>query len=114
MVPSPPTQHRKLTLLLQGVLVLRQNCVVKKKRCWLKVFFVLFFLPTGHQIAVDPETTHIPRKPIGVEVSGSTMGIIGMGHIGHKIAQRGKGFDMKILYHNRSRRSLFDLSDLIF
>ncbi|KAM8767527.1 putative 2-ketogluconate reductase [Acanthopagrus schlegelii] len=62
----------------------------------------------GHQIAVDPETTHIPRKPIGVEVSGSTMGIIGMGHIGHKIAQRGKGFDMKILYHNRSRRSVED------
>ena len=65
---------------------------------------LFFFFPTGHQIAVDPESTHKPLKPIGVEVSGSTMGIIGMGHIGHKIAQRGKGFDMKILYHNRSRR----------
>lgn len=41
---------------------------------------------------------------MGVEVSGSTMGIIGMGDIGHKIAKRGRGFDMKILYHNRNRR----------
>ncbi|KAM8767521.1 putative 2-ketogluconate reductase isoform 1-T1 [Acanthopagrus schlegelii] len=62
----------------------------------------------GHRIAVDPKTTRIPQTLIGVEVSGSTMGIIGMGHIGHKIAQRGKGFDMKILYHNRSRRSVED------
>ncbi|KAE8281870.1 Glyoxylate reductase/hydroxypyruvate reductase [Larimichthys crocea] len=36
------------------------------------------------------------------------MGIIGMGRIGCKIAQRGKGFDMKILYHNRNRRSVED------
>ncbi|XP_044027176.1 probable 2-ketogluconate reductase isoform X1 [Siniperca chuatsi] len=62
----------------------------------------------GHQIAVDPKTTHIPQNLMGVEVTGSTLGIIGMGHIGCKIAQRGKGFDMKILYHNRSRRSVED------
>ncbi|KAL3043783.1 hypothetical protein OYC64_003609 [Pagothenia borchgrevinki] len=61
----------------------------------------------GHQISVDPNTTnHKPQSLMGVEVTGSTMGIIGMGHIGCKIAQRGKGFDMKILYHNRTRRSV--------
>ncbi|KAE8281871.1 Glyoxylate reductase/hydroxypyruvate reductase [Larimichthys crocea] len=58
----------------------------------------------GHQIAVNPKTTYIPQSLMGVEVAGSTMGIIGMGRIGCKIAQRGKGFDMKILYHNRNRR----------
>ncbi|KAM9340485.1 putative 2-ketogluconate reductase [Symphorus nematophorus] len=62
----------------------------------------------GHQIAVDPNITDVPQNLMGVEVTGSTMGIIGMGHIGHKIAQRGKGFDMKILYHNRNRRSVED------
>lgn len=62
----------------------------------------------GHQIAVDPKTTHIPQCLMGVEVTGSTLGIIGMGDIGHKIAQRSKGFDMKILYHNRKRRSVED------
>uniref|UniRef100_A0A3Q1GUF9 Glyoxylate reductase/hydroxypyruvate reductase n=1 Tax=Acanthochromis polyacanthus TaxID=80966 RepID=A0A3Q1GUF9_9TELE len=62
----------------------------------------------GHQVAMDPKITHIPQSLMGVEVSESTLGIIGMGHIGYKIAQRGKGFDMKILYHNRSRRSVED------
>lgn len=41
---------------------------------------------------------------MGVEVTGSTVGIVGMGEIGYKIAQRSKGFEMKILYHNRTRR----------
>ncbi|KAM9838535.1 putative 2-ketogluconate reductase [Aulostomus maculatus] len=62
----------------------------------------------GHQIAVDPKTTHISQYPMGVEVTGSTLGIVGMGHIGYKIAGRCKGFDMKILYHNRNRRSVED------
>lgn len=62
----------------------------------------------GHQIATDPKTTHIPQDLMGTEVTGSTLGIIGMGHIGSRIAQRAKGFDMKILYHNRNRRSAED------
>lgn len=62
----------------------------------------------GQQIARALETTIIPQTLMGAEVSGSTLGIIGMGDIGYKIAQRSKGFDMKILYHNRSRRSAAD------
>lgn len=60
----------------------------------------------SHQIAVDPKTTVLPTTLMGVEVTGSTMGIVGMGDIGYKIAQRGRGFEMKILYHNRRRRSV--------
>ncbi|XP_042283087.1 probable 2-ketogluconate reductase [Thunnus maccoyii] len=62
----------------------------------------------GHHIAVDPKTTHMPQSLMGVEVTGSTLGIIGMGEIGYKIAQRSRGFEMKILYHNRTRRSAED------
>lgn len=62
----------------------------------------------AHQVACAPETTIIPQSLMGVEVSGATMGIIGMGEIGLKIAQRSKGFNMKILYHNRNRRSAED------
>jgi glyoxylate reductase len=39
----------------------------------------------------------------GSDVHGKTLGIIGMGRIGAAIAKRSKGFDMNILYHNRSR-----------
>ncbi|MGE0358020.1 MAG: 2-hydroxyacid dehydrogenase [Burkholderiales bacterium] len=40
---------------------------------------------------------------LGTDVHGATLGIIGMGRIGQAIAKRATGFDMEILYHNRSR-----------
>jgi glyoxylate reductase len=40
---------------------------------------------------------------LGREVSGKTLGIIGMGRIGKAVAQRARGFDMPVIYHNRSR-----------
>ncbi|MGC9237894.1 MAG: 2-hydroxyacid dehydrogenase [Thiomonas sp.] len=39
----------------------------------------------------------------GADVHGSTLGIVGMGRIGQAIARRSLGFDMRVLYHNRSR-----------
>jgi gluconate 2-dehydrogenase len=42
----------------------------------------------------------------GVDIHGSTLGILGMGRIGQAIARRGAhGFGMKVIYHNRSRLS---------
>jgi glyoxylate reductase len=40
---------------------------------------------------------------LGREVSGKTLGIIGMGRIGKAVARRARGFDMSVMYHNRSR-----------
>lgn len=40
---------------------------------------------------------------LGTDVHGSTLGILGMGRIGQAIARRAHGFDMRVLYHNRSR-----------
>ncbi len=40
---------------------------------------------------------------LGTKVSGKTLGIFGMGRIGREVAQRARGFGMKILYHNRTR-----------
>lgn len=42
---------------------------------------------------------------LGVEVTGKTMGIVGMGRIGRAVADRARGFRMPILYHNRKRLS---------
>lgn len=57
---------------------------------------------------------------LGKAVQGTTLGIIGMGsvlsslsvlvsliltrRIGEQVARRGLGFDMTVLYHNRSRK----------
>lgn len=40
---------------------------------------------------------------LGIEVSGGTLGILGMGRIGRAVAQRARGFGMKVVYHNRNR-----------
>ncbi|MGO0062647.1 2-hydroxyacid dehydrogenase [Brevibacillus fluminis] len=45
-----------------------------------------------------------PMLLTGQDVHGATIGIIGMGRIGEAVARRAKGFEMNILYHNRSRR----------
>ncbi len=46
-----------------------------------------------------------PLYHLGVDVTGKTLGIIGMGNIGKAIARRAKGFDMKIVYTSRTRLS---------
>lgn len=40
---------------------------------------------------------------MGADVHGSTLGIIGMGRIGQAVARRSMGFNMKVVYNNRSR-----------
>ncbi|MDR5737846.1 MULTISPECIES: D-glycerate dehydrogenase [unclassified Caballeronia] len=40
---------------------------------------------------------------LGADVYGSTLGVIGMGRIGQALARRASGFNMRVVYHNRSR-----------
>ena len=40
---------------------------------------------------------------IGADIHGTTLGIIGMGRIGQAVARRAAGFEMTVLYHNRSQ-----------
>ncbi|XP_009555237.1 probable 2-ketogluconate reductase isoform X3 [Cuculus canorus] len=61
-------------------------------------------LVEGCQIAVSPDTKYFAVDWLGVEVTRSTLGIIGMGNIGYKVAQRARAFHMRILYHNRKQR----------
>lgn len=45
-----------------------------------------------------------PLLLAGADVHHKTLGIVGMGSIGTALAKRAAGFDMKVLYHNRSRK----------
>ncbi|PJK16650.1 D-glycerate dehydrogenase [Chryseomicrobium excrementi] len=40
----------------------------------------------------------------GKELSGATIGILGFGRIGQAVARRAKGFDMDVIYWNRSKK----------
>ena len=43
------------------------------------------------------------KQWLGVDVHHATLGIIGMGRIGQVIAKRALGFEMRVIYHNRTR-----------
>jgi len=40
---------------------------------------------------------------LGSDIHGATLGVIGMGRIGQALARRARGFNMQVIYHNRSR-----------
>ncbi|HMS83692.1 MAG TPA: D-glycerate dehydrogenase [Nitrospira sp.] len=61
-----------------------------------------------------------PTRMLGAQVSGKTLGIVGMGRIGQAVARRAVGFDMPVIYAGRhsitsppgaawARRSLSEL-----
>lgn len=59
----------------------------------------------GDAFARGPEfTVYDPSILIGQEVTGSRLGIVGLGRIGIQVARRAQAFDMEIVYHNRNRR----------
>lgn len=46
----------------------------------------------------------VPANVLGIELSGKTLGIFGLGRIGVEMAKRCKGaYEMEIIYHNRGR-----------
>ena len=58
----------------------------------------------GHQlVASGAWQGWAPTQLLGQGVSGKTLGIVGLGRIGEGVARRARGFDMHLLYHNRSR-----------
>ncbi len=52
----------------------------------------------------DRWKTWSPYMMAGSDVHHKTIGIVGMGSIGEAVAKRATGFEMEILYHNRSRK----------
>jgi glyoxylate reductase len=46
-----------------------------------------------------------PDFMLGREVTGKTLGVVGMGRIGQAVAARARGFRMRILYHSRTRKA---------
>ncbi|MBS4023143.1 MAG: D-glycerate dehydrogenase [Dethiobacter sp.] len=46
-----------------------------------------------------------PMFLLGTDVYGKTLGIIGLGRIGRAVIRRAVGFNMKVIYHSRSRLS---------
>ena len=54
----------------------------------------------------------VPFDFLGTEVTGKTLGIVGLGKIGKAVARRAIGFDMRVLYFKRSRIEAAEETDL--
>lgn len=57
----------------------------------------------GRKFAEDQNWTWRTDFLLGKQMSNSNLGILGMGRIGRAVAERARGFRMKIHYHNRTR-----------
>jgi glyoxylate reductase len=59
-----------------------------------------------------------PKLLLGLELEGLTLGIVGMGEIGRRVAQRAEGFGMRVVYTSRTPKPLpypfLDLETLLF
>ena len=51
-----------------------------------------------------------PKLLLGKDIHSKTIGIIGAGRIGHRFAEKMRGFHMQVLYHNRHRDLGFEKS----
>jgi len=47
-------------------------------------------------------------KFIGIELSSKTIGILGLGTIGQRVAKRARGFDMNIFYYDKRRNEALE------
>jgi glyoxylate reductase len=58
-----------------------------------------------------------PNRGIGADVTGATLGIVGMGRIGRAVARRAAGFGMEVLHTSRSGgvtlQALLERSDFV-
>ncbi len=64
-------------------------------------------IPEGDKLVREHKWRTIfgPYEFLGTDLYQKTLGIFGMGRIGRAVAKRANGFEMKILYHNRTRLS---------
>ncbi|GBF75213.1 D-glycerate dehydrogenase [Paenibacillus sp. 598K] len=53
-----------------------------------------------------------PLQLIGGDVTGATLGLIGLGRIGQAMMRRAQGFEMEIVYWNRTRLSKAEEAEL--
>jgi glyoxylate reductase len=65
-------------------------------------------IPEGDQIIRNDKWNTIfgPYDFLGTDLYQKTLGIFGMGRIGKAVAKRARGFEMKVIYHNRTRLSI--------
>ncbi|MFA1820153.1 2-hydroxyacid dehydrogenase [Virgibacillus oceani] len=61
-------------------------------------------IEASNYLKEDLWKTWSPMQLTGQDIYGSTLGIVGLGRIGQAVAKRAQGFNMRVIYHNRTRK----------
>jgi glyoxylate reductase len=71
-------------------------------------------IPEGDKLVHNNKWRTIfgPYEFLGTDLYQKTLGIFGMGRIGKAVAKRARGFEMKVIYHNRTRLSKKEEHDM--
>jgi len=76
---------------------------------WALLFAVARRIPEGDRMVRDGSYSGWRHNLLlGTELSGKTLGIWGAGRIGQAIGRRAVGFNMRVIYNNRSRKEDFE------
>jgi glyoxylate reductase len=71
-------------------------------------------LPQAMEAVRDGDwLTWEPARPLGYDVQGATLGIVGFGRIGQTLARRARGFDMNVIHTPASTTPGVDLEALL-
>ncbi|MEO8462851.1 MAG: D-glycerate dehydrogenase [Chloroflexota bacterium] len=71
---------------------------------WALILAAARRLPEGERfVHAGGWRTWSPMHQLGVDVHGTTLGIVGFGRIGQAVARRAAGFGMPVLYSSRNR-----------
>jgi lactate dehydrogenase-like 2-hydroxyacid dehydrogenase len=71
---------------------------------WALILAVARRLPEGERfVRSGGWRTWSPTHQLGVDIHGSTLGVIGFGRIGRAVARRALGFGMQVLYASRNQ-----------
>ncbi len=60
---------------------------------------------------IDPANQE-QKKYLGFNLQGKTLGVVGLGNIGLRVAQIGMGFGMKVLAYNRSKKNIENIKQV--
>ncbi len=71
---------------------------------WALLFAAARRIPEAHKLVREGRFNGWePQLLLGQDIRGKTLGVVGAGRIGARFAMGARGFDMKVLYYNRSR-----------
>jgi glyoxylate reductase len=74
------------------------------EHAWALILSFMKKIVQGNQFAREEWSMRKRVLPLGSNLKGKTIGIIGLGAIGAEVAKRAQGFEVKVLYHDVVRR----------